>query len=48
MGELVCSTMEGAIELSVPLRVELKTGKNWGEMQPLQAAGQLLLSPNLP
>jgi DNA polymerase I len=36
MGELVCSTMEGAIELSVPLRVELKSGKNWGEMQPLQ------------
>jgi len=36
MGELVCSTMEGALELSVPLRVELKSGKNWGEMQPLQ------------
>jgi DNA polymerase-1 len=30
---LVCETMEGAMKLDVPLRVELKWGKNWGEMQ---------------
>jgi DNA polymerase-1 len=37
MSDLVCSTMEGAMELSVPLKVELKSGKNWGEMQPVKA-----------
>lgn len=30
---LVCDTMEGAMKLSVPLKVEVKFGKNWGEMQ---------------
>ncbi|MGA7731040.1 MAG: DNA polymerase I, partial [Chloroflexia bacterium] len=35
MGSLVCETMEGAMELNVPLKVELKHGKNWGEMQAL-------------
>lgn len=35
VGDLVCDTMENAIELSVPLKVELKYGANWGEMQPL-------------
>jgi DNA polymerase-1 len=35
MGTLVCETMEGAMELTVPIKVELKHGKNWGEMQPL-------------
>jgi DNA polymerase-1 len=33
MRELVCETMEGAMELSVPLKVEVKYGKNWDEMQ---------------
>ncbi|MEO8286447.1 MAG: DNA polymerase I [Chloroflexota bacterium] len=37
MVDLVCETMEGAMELSVPLRVELKYGKNWGEMQSIKA-----------
>jgi DNA polymerase-1 len=32
---LVCETMEGAMELDVPLKVEMKWGKNWGEMQGL-------------
>jgi DNA polymerase-1 len=35
VGDLVCKTMENAIELSVPLVVEVKYGKNWGEMKPL-------------
>jgi DNA polymerase-1 len=33
MRELVCETMEGAMKLSVPLKVDVKYGKNWGEMQ---------------
>ena len=35
MRDLVCETMEGAMELSVPLKVEVKYGKNWGEMQTI-------------
>ncbi len=35
MGDLVCDTMEGAMELTVPIKIEMKYGKNWGEMQPL-------------
>jgi DNA polymerase-1 len=38
VGDLVCATMEGAIEISVPLVVEVKYGKNWGEMKPLATA----------
>jgi DNA polymerase-1 len=34
VGDLVCKTMESAMELSVPLMVEVKYGKNWGEMKP--------------
>ncbi len=30
---LVCETMEGAMTLSVPLKVEVKYGMNWGDMQ---------------
>lgn len=37
VSDLVCETMESAIELSVPLKVELKYGTNWGEMQPIEA-----------
>lgn len=37
MASLVCSTMEGAMKLLVPLKVEMKYGKNWGEMQSLKA-----------
>ena len=33
---LVCETMEGAMELDVPLKVELKWGKNWGELHDVQ------------
>ena len=33
--ELVCSVMEGAAELSVPLKVDVKAGQNWGEMKPV-------------
>ena len=29
--ELVCSTMEGALQLSVPLDVEVHTGKDWAD-----------------
>jgi DNA polymerase-1 len=33
---LVCETMEGAMTLSVPLKVEVKYGMNWGEMQGME------------
>jgi DNA polymerase-1 len=32
---LVVGEMEGAVELSVPLEVETKYGRSWGEMHPL-------------
>ena len=32
---LVVREMENAIELSVPLKVEVKSGRSWGEMRPL-------------
>ena len=38
VGDLVCKTMESAMELSVPLVVEVKYGKNWGEMKSLPTA----------
>jgi DNA polymerase-1 len=37
MAETVCRIMEGAAELTVPLRVDMKAGANWGEMQPVEA-----------
>lgn len=30
---LVAETMEGALDLSVPLKVDVKTGKNWAELE---------------
>ena len=33
MGELVPHLMSTALELSVPLKVDTKTGSNWGEME---------------
>jgi DNA polymerase-1 len=30
---LVRETMEGAMQLSVPLKVEVKVGSNWAEMR---------------
>ena len=33
--ERVISDMEGVVNMRVPLRVELKIGPNWGELQPL-------------
>ncbi len=35
VAELVVQEMEGAVELSVPLEVEIKHGRSWGEMRPL-------------
>jgi len=32
MRQLVPKVMATALELSVPLKVDLKTGQNWGEM----------------
>lgn len=32
MKELVTAEMEGAMEIKVPLKVEVKTGKNWAEI----------------
>ena len=35
---LVVGEMEGAVELSVPLEVETKYGRSWGEMRPLSVS----------
>ena len=35
VAKLVVQEMEGAVELSVPLEVEIKHGRSWGEMRPL-------------
>jgi len=37
MSALVKEVMEGALQLVVPLTVELKAGKNWGDMKPLNS-----------
>jgi DNA polymerase-1 len=34
MRQLVPEIMSTALKLSVPLKVDIKTGKNWGEMEP--------------
>jgi len=34
MGKLAAELMSAAIELSVPLKVDIKTGPNWGDMEP--------------
>jgi len=34
MGKLAAELMSAAIELSVPLKVDVKAGPNWGEMEP--------------
>jgi DNA polymerase-1 len=34
VGEAVKEEMECAVELSVPLRADVKSGPNWGEMEP--------------
>jgi len=33
MKQLASESMSGAMELSVPLKVDIKTGQNWGEME---------------
>jgi len=33
MKRLVAETMSSAIKLSVPLKVDIKIGNNWGEMK---------------
>jgi DNA polymerase I-like protein with 3'-5' exonuclease and polymerase domains len=33
MGKLASELMSTALELSVPLKVDIKTGPNWGEMK---------------
>lgn len=35
VAKLLCTKMENALELTVPVKVELKSGPNWGEMQPI-------------
>ena len=37
IADIVCSIMEGAMDLTVPIKVEMKAGANWGEMQPVKA-----------
>jgi DNA polymerase-1 len=36
VARLVRETMEGAMDLSVPLRVEVKVGSNWAEMRAVE------------
>jgi DNA polymerase I-like protein with 3'-5' exonuclease and polymerase domains len=36
---MVRQTMEGALELDVPLDVDLKTGDDWESMTPLLTRG---------
>jgi DNA polymerase-1 len=33
VGALLQETMENVVQLKVPVRVDLKTGHNWGEME---------------
>jgi DNA polymerase-1 len=33
VGALVKETMENVVKLRVPIKVEVKTGQNWGEME---------------
>jgi DNA polymerase-1 len=33
MRQLVPEMMVNAIQLSIPLKVDVKTGRNWGEME---------------
>jgi DNA polymerase-1 len=43
--EALSREMEGVAGLRVPLRVELKLGPNWGELQPLARADAGPLQP---
>ncbi len=43
--KVLCAEMEGAAELRVPLRVELKNGANWGDLQALGGRGSGSLQP---
>ena len=36
VGKMVKEKMENALKLSVPVVVDLKVGKNWGEMKPIK------------
>ena len=36
IAETVTRVMEGAMELVVPLEVEVKAGPNWGDLQPVK------------
>ncbi|MDO8640995.1 MAG: DNA polymerase, partial [Nitrosarchaeum sp.] len=36
MGKMVKEKMENALKLSVPVVVDLKSGPNWSEMEPLK------------
>jgi DNA polymerase I len=36
VGHLVRATMEGAMQLAVPLKVDVKVGPNWAEMRSLE------------
>jgi DNA polymerase-1 len=38
VGPLVRSIMEGAFELYAPLKVDMKVGENWLEMEPAEFA----------
>jgi DNA polymerase I-like protein with 3'-5' exonuclease and polymerase domains len=33
MGKLVCDVMSSAVKLSVPLKVDTRSGRNWGEVK---------------
>jgi DNA polymerase-1 len=37
LSKMVRTLMQGAVELTVPLKVDLKSGPNWADMKPLPA-----------
>jgi DNA polymerase-1 len=48
VSEVVGHDMEGVAELRVPLRVELKSGPTWGDLQPLGLTNPGSLQPERP
>ena len=39
VANLLTKAMENAADIGVPLRVELKIGKTWADMAPIQSSG---------
>ena len=37
IAEIACRIMPASIELSVPVKVDLKVGENWGELEVVES-----------